>query len=82
MAELPKNCLFNKGKIGCGGTSLAIESDMPYVIAVPFGIIQVIVKVSHSEYYRIVWSENRHRRVYLDYRQDDVSASYLKFRTY
>ena len=35
--ELPKNCIFNKGKVGCGGTTLAIEGDQPYVIAVPFG---------------------------------------------
>lgn len=34
--ELPKNCLFNKGKVGCGGTTIAIEGDQPYVIAVPF----------------------------------------------
>ena len=34
--ELPKNCLFNKGKVGCGGPTLAIEGSEPYVIAVPF----------------------------------------------
>lgn len=34
--ELPTNCLFDKGKPGCGGTSLAIECDKPYVICVPF----------------------------------------------
>lgn len=33
--ELPKNCLFDKGKVGCGGTTLAIEGNEPYVIAVP-----------------------------------------------
>lgn len=36
ISELPKNCLFNKGKVGCGGTTLAIECEQPYVIAVPF----------------------------------------------
>ena len=36
ISELPKNCLFDKGKVGCGGTTLAIEGDEPYVIAVPF----------------------------------------------
>ena len=36
IKELPKNCLFDKGKVGCGGTTLAIEGDEPYVIAVPF----------------------------------------------
>lgn len=34
--NLPENCLYDKGKIGCGGTSLAIECDDPYVICVPF----------------------------------------------
>ena len=34
--ELPVNCLFDKGKVGCGGTTLAIESNVPYVICVPF----------------------------------------------
>ena len=34
--ELPKNCLFDKGKVGCGGTTLAIEGSEPYVIAVPY----------------------------------------------
>lgn len=36
MSKLPSNCLFDKGRVGCGGTSIALESDVPYVIAVPF----------------------------------------------
>lgn len=36
MDRLPKNCLFDKGKVGCGGTTLAIDGDVPYIIAVPF----------------------------------------------
>lgn len=36
IKKLPENCLFDKGKIGCGGTSLAIECEDPFVIAVPF----------------------------------------------
>lgn len=35
ISALPKNCLFDKGKAGCGGTTLAIECNEPYVIAVP-----------------------------------------------
>lgn len=34
--KLPNNCIFDKGKVGCGGTSVAIESDLPYIIAVPY----------------------------------------------
>lgn len=44
-SELPKNCLFDKGKVGCGGTTLAIENDEPYVICVPFQSL-VINKIS------------------------------------
>lgn len=36
IKELPINCIFDKGKVGCGGTTLAINSNTPYVIAVPF----------------------------------------------
>lgn len=35
-SSLPTNCLFDKGKVGCGGTTLALENDEPYVICVPF----------------------------------------------
>ena len=41
ISALPKNCLFNKGKVGCGGTTLAIKGDEPYVIAVPFGSLTI-----------------------------------------
>ena len=33
--ELPENCIFNKGKTGCGATTLAIENRVPTLIAVP-----------------------------------------------
>ena len=37
ITELPANCIFDKGKVGCGGTTIALEiSKKPYVIAVPF----------------------------------------------
>lgn len=36
MKTLPSNCLFDKGKVGCGGTTLAIENEEPYIICVPF----------------------------------------------
>ena len=34
--ELPLNCIYNKVRVGCGGTTLALESDRPYVICVPY----------------------------------------------
>jgi hypothetical protein len=36
IKALPKNCIFDKGKVGCGGTTIAITNDEPYVIAVPY----------------------------------------------
>lgn len=34
--QLPVNCMFNKVRVGCGGTTLALESADNYVIAVPY----------------------------------------------
>ena len=36
MTELPVNCLFDKGKTGCGGTSVAIENDRNTIVAMPY----------------------------------------------
>ena len=36
ISQLPTNCLFDKGKVGCGGTTIALKNSIPYVIAVPF----------------------------------------------
>lgn len=33
--KLPENCIFNKGKTGCGATTLAIENRISTLIAVP-----------------------------------------------
>jgi hypothetical protein len=33
---LPPKCIFDKGKTGCGGTTIALTSSDNYVIAVPF----------------------------------------------
>lgn len=34
--DLPLDCLYNKVRVGCGGTTLALTNDKPYVIAVPY----------------------------------------------
>ena len=34
--DLPSGCLFNKVLTGCGGTSVALWNDKPYVIAMPY----------------------------------------------
>jgi len=36
MKELPLNCLFNKGVTGCGGTTIALNNEVPTVICVPY----------------------------------------------
>ena len=36
LNELPVNCLFDKGRTGCGGTNLAIENDKDTIIAMPY----------------------------------------------
>lgn len=33
--DLPMNCLFDKGKTGCGGTTIALDSDKNYLILSP-----------------------------------------------
>ncbi|MEY5068965.1 MAG: hypothetical protein RLZ47_827 [Bacteroidota bacterium] len=46
---LPKNCLFNKGRTGVGGTTLALEDDYPTVICFPYkSIIEDKVQQSKS----------------------------------
>lgn len=36
MTELPVNCLFDKGRTGCRGTTIAIENDKNTIIAMPY----------------------------------------------
>lgn len=36
MTELPVNCLFDKGRTGCGGTTIAIENELDTIIAMPY----------------------------------------------
>lgn len=33
--DLPHNCIFNKVVTGCGGTTIALQNDEDYIIAVP-----------------------------------------------
>ena len=35
MKDLPMNCLFDKGKTGCGGTTIALCNEQNYIILVP-----------------------------------------------
>ncbi|WP_268036928.1 DEAD/DEAH box helicase family protein [Algoriphagus sp. PAP.12] len=45
--QLPKNCLFNKGKVGAGGTSIALRNNEDYIIAVPY-VPLILNKVTQS----------------------------------
>ena len=49
LTNLPSNCIFDKGKVGCGGTTLAIKSNKPYVIAMPFVSLIENKANQHSE---------------------------------
>lgn len=49
MEELPVNCLFDKGKTGCGGTELAIRNDKPTIIAMPYVSLIKNKKQQHKE---------------------------------
>ena len=33
--DLPMNCMFDKGRTGCGGTTIALENDKNYIVLVP-----------------------------------------------
>lgn len=47
--ELPKNCLFNKGKVGCGGTTMALKDNFPTIVCVPYkSLIHNKVSQSHD----------------------------------
>lgn len=47
MEDLPYNCIFNKVRTGCGGTSIAIGNSENYVIAVP--TTELIINKCNSE---------------------------------
>ena len=47
MTELPTNCLFDKGRTGCGGTTIAIENDRNTIIAMPY---VNLIKNKESQY--------------------------------
>ena len=35
MNDLPHDCIFNKVVTGCGGTTITLQNDEDYIIAVP-----------------------------------------------
>ncbi|MEZ5103530.1 MAG: hypothetical protein R2757_03460 [Draconibacterium sp.] len=65
MTKLPVNCLFDKGRTGCGGTTIAIENEIDTIITMPyvnviknkqgqhknlFGIYQGVTEVEITDY--------------------------------
>lgn len=48
IKELPENCIFNKGAVGTGGTTIALTNSIPTVICVPY-VNLIKNKVSQSE---------------------------------
>ena len=72
MSELPVNCLYNKGKVGCGGTTLAINSKKPYVICVPY-ISLCENKVNQNE--NLFWFKSETTKKELDYYLENTEIS-------
>jgi len=50
LADLPHNCILNKVRTGCGGTSVALRNNQKYVIAVP-NIELISSKIQDTEKY-------------------------------
>lgn len=63
LSDLPYNCIFDKGLVGCGGTTIAITNKESYIISVPFlslienkcsqhpNLLAVTGKTSYKEIY-------------------------------
>lgn len=54
MPDLPHNCVFNKVKTGCGGTTIALKNSENYVIAVPYTEL-IINKLGQTVAGESVW---------------------------
>ena len=66
MQELPVNCLFDKGKTGCGGTTLAIKNTKDTIIAMPY-VSLIKNKVSqHKDILLGIYSETTNEEI-IDY---------------
>lgn len=48
LQDLPHNCIFNKVRCGCGGTTIALRNGENYVIAVPYTEL-IINKLGRSD---------------------------------
>lgn len=46
VQSFPDNCLLYKGKLGCGGTTLALTNHENYIVAVPF--VSLVDNKAHS----------------------------------
>lgn len=67
MTELPVNCLFDKGKTGCGGTTIAIENDIDTIIAMPYVSVIKNKQEQHKNLFGIYQGINKDE--ILDYLQ-------------
>lgn len=51
LSDVPKNVLFNKGRTGCGGTTLVLTNEDDYIVCVPnVNAIKGKVKASKEEF--------------------------------
>jgi len=61
MTELPVNCLFDKGRTGCGGTTIAIENEKDTIIAMPY--VQVIKNKVEQQKQQRKEDKTRHKNL-------------------
>ena len=48
MTEIPANCIFDKGRTGCGGTELALRNNKHTIIVMPYVNLVINKVTQHS----------------------------------
>ena len=48
MTEIPVNCIFDKGRTGCGGTELALRNNKNTIIVMPYVNLVINKEVQHD----------------------------------
>lgn len=69
MQDLPHNVIFDKGIVGCGGTTIAIKNSENYVIAVPY-VSLVENKIKQNPDVLGVYSKTKDKDI-VDYLNDN-----------
>lgn len=76
MERLPSNCVLDKGRTGCGATTLAIMQQGNAIIAVPY---VNLIKSKESQHSDILLGESRVKA--LKYKVTDIRRELVKVST-